>query len=586
MSGAKAVSEWLQAVLAYIEDHLHEDIRLDELAAVSHLSKYHFARMFASSMGESPMAYVNARRLVRSLRLLAETDSDMTDIALSCGFGSLSAFHNAFKKKYRMTPGDYRKSQRYNQNRKIRNKTGNFQQAFSAGVRYADGQQGYLGKIWRMNVAIVTLPPYETASIRHVGSYLESFRAWEKLRAWIARSGMPTEKAIYIGIPLDDPETDGEHACRYDACVTLPPCFAKTADPDIVYQVLPGGDYGLYKFYDTVDRLGIIYQGLLHQWLPTSEYEWDDSRHFLEITMNHPAEDPDGRSKIDLYIPVRRKKREGEIGMARHPFVPELYFDGQRVDVLWDNYDNAIAWFKQYFGWDVKMREAWKVDPSCREGWMTQMNHGTWMVTYLADVKLPHHHADRGGAEANVRLCFRVQDLEKLREAFQADGIRVSDIYDGPKTRYFDVWATAEGIRLTLQEDADVAEGVHPSWVRIGVRDLEQAIKWQQNVTGMRLLERDPQGRFAVMALGLNHAEGEDSLWVLEQLPEDAHTGKVNGQVQPVCWVKSRDAFFKYHHYLKSIGVDTSEIGGFVARGMVGFHFYDPDGNRFNISSM
>lgn len=578
-------SERLQTVLQYIEDRLHEDIRLDELAAVSHLSKYHFSRVFTSLTGEPPMAYVNARRLVRALRLLAETDRDMTDIALSCGFGSLSAFHAAFKRKYRMTPGDYRKSRR-RQHRNIRNKSGNFPQALSAPVRYDGEQRDYVGKMWRMNVAIVTLPAHETACVRHVGSYLDTHLAWDKLRAWINRSGMPTEKAIYIGMPLDSPEANGEHACRYDACVTLPAGFVRREDPAIRYETLPGGLYALYKFYDTIDRLGIVYRGLFREWLPTSGYAWD-GRPCLEIAMNNPAEDPDGRSKIDLYIPVRPIKREGEIELAKHPFVPKLHFDGQRIDVLWDNYDNAIRWLERHFGWAVSRRENWKVDPACREGWMTQMNYGTWLVTYLADVRLPHHHADRGGAEGNVRLCFRVKDLEKRHEAFTADGVRVTDVYEGPKTRYFDVWATPEGIRLTLQEDPGVAEGgVFPSWVRIGVSDLREAIEWQQNVTGMRLLERDPDGRFAIMALGLNHAENEDSLWVLEQLPEGAHTGNVSGQVQPVCWVKSRDAFFKYHQYLKSIGVETSEVGGFVARGMVGFHFFDPDGNRFNISSM
>ena len=127
---------------------------------------------------------------------------------------------------------------------------------------------------------------------------------------------------------------------------------------------------------------------------------------------------------------------------------------------------------------------------------------------------------------------------------------------------------------------------MYPSWIRIGVRDVDQSIKWHESVTGMRLVERDPDGQFAIMALKLNHAENEDSLWVLERLPEGAHTDKRNGQVQPVSSIKSRDDFFKYHEHLKSIDVDTSEIGGFVARGMVSFHFYDPDGNRFNVSSM
>ena len=273
--------------------------------------------------------------------------------------------------------------------------------------------------------------------------------------------------------------------------------------------------------------------------------------------------------------------------MASNRLVPELHFDGQFIDVLWDNYDNAIDWFETYFNWSVSRREAWKVDPACVEGFMTQMNYGTWLVTYLTESRLPHHYADRGTAEAHVRLCFRVRDLDERHEVFSADGVRVSPIYDGPKARYFDVWATPEGIRLTLQEDQSLPDSsVYPSWIRIGVRDVAESIKWHESVTGMRLVERDPDDRFAVMALKLNHAEDQDSLWVLERLPEGAHTDKRNGQVQPVSWFKSREDFFKYHERLRSIGVDTSEIGGFVERGMVSFHFYDPDGNRFNVSSM
>lgn len=273
--------------------------------------------------------------------------------------------------------------------------------------------------------------------------------------------------------------------------------------------------------------------------------------------------------------------------MSSNVAVPDLYVDGQFIDVLWDNYDNAIGWFEKYFQWSVARKEDWKVDPACVQGMMTQMNYGTWLVTYLTESRLAHHYADRGTAEAHVRLCFRVRDLENIHELLSADGIRVSPIDDGPKARYFDVWATPEGIRLTLQEDPSLSDsGVHPSWVRIGVRDVAKAVQWYQAVTGMRLVEQDPNDQFAIMALKLNHAEDQDSLWVLERLSSDAHTDPRNGQVQPRCWIKSRDDFFSYHEYLKSIGVETSEIGGFVARGMVSFHFYDPDGNRFNVSSM
>lgn len=266
--------------------------------------------------------------------------------------------------------------------------------------------------------------------------------------------------------------------------------------------------------------------------------------------------------------------------------VPTLYFDGQFIDVLWDNHGNCVEWFEKYFGWNIKMQENWKVDPRCIEGKMTQMDFGTWIVTYLTNVKLPHHFAERGTVEPNIRLCFRIQELEKWHKTFSDDGIRVSSIYKGPKTRYFDVWATPEGIRLTLQEDHSVdTSELLPSWIRVGVSNLEKSVKWYEKHMGMEVIEYDRVNQFIVMSLKLNHSE-DNSFWVLEQNPEGTYTEKVDGQVQPYCWIKDREDFFKYQQYLKDAGVEASDIGGFLTKGMVSFHLYDLDGNRINVSSM
>ncbi|MCF2946069.1 AraC family transcriptional regulator [Paenibacillus tarimensis] len=108
---------------------------------------------------------------------------------------------------------------------------------------------------------------------------------------------------MYIGISLDDPSVTEEYACRYDACVTIPPDAREEGGSEVEFRTLPGGLYGLYSFYDTIDKLAIAYQSIYGQWLPNSIYEPDD-RHCLEFCMNNPAEDPEGKAKIDLYIPL------------------------------------------------------------------------------------------------------------------------------------------------------------------------------------------------------------------------------------------------------------------------------------------
>lgn len=272
--------------------------------------------------------------------------------------------------------------------------------------------------------------------------------------------------------------------------------------------------------------------------------------------------------------------------MAAGKEIPELYFDGQYIDVLWDNHDQVVKWFEKYLGWKVLRQENWKVDPRCSQGKMTQLPLGTWLVTYLTDTRLPHHYAERGTVDADLRVCFRTRELDRLRRAFVTDGVRVSSVYAGPESRYFDVWATAEGIRLTLQEDLTLPSAdLAPSWIRVGVSRLNESIQWYGQYLGMKCTQHDPKGGYAVMEMKLNHSEAK-SLWVLEQKSGKAFVGKVDGQVQPVCWIQERQDLFKYYQYLKQRGIETSGIGGYLTQGLIGFHFYDPDGNRFNISSL
>ena len=58
-------------VMDYVDAHLHEALTLDQLAGVAALSTYHFARMFHTSFGEPPHAWVRGRRLAHARSLLA-----------------------------------------------------------------------------------------------------------------------------------------------------------------------------------------------------------------------------------------------------------------------------------------------------------------------------------------------------------------------------------------------------------------------------------------------------------------------------------------------------------------------------------
>ncbi len=157
-----------------------------------------------------------------------------------------------------------------------------------------------------MSILIQELPEYEVAFVRQVGNYQDTHVAWSTLTQWAARNDLLPPDQYCIGISLDDPIVVDPDACRYEACVTLPRDFQREGHSEVEFKKLAGGLYALHPFYDTADKLGPLYQYVYGQWFPESEYSSDD-RHCLEFCMNNPALDPEGKFKVDLYVPVKKK---------------------------------------------------------------------------------------------------------------------------------------------------------------------------------------------------------------------------------------------------------------------------------------
>jgi AraC family transcriptional regulator len=76
----------LRRVLAYIEEHLAEDITVTDLANVACLSIFHFTRAFAATMGVPPHRYVSQRRLESAKAMIATGRASLCEIALDCRF--------------------------------------------------------------------------------------------------------------------------------------------------------------------------------------------------------------------------------------------------------------------------------------------------------------------------------------------------------------------------------------------------------------------------------------------------------------------------------------------------------------------
>jgi AraC family transcriptional regulator len=97
-------------VADYIEDHLEEEISLQELADIAQLSRFHFARAFTQSFGTPPHRYHMSRRMERAKALLEVPARSVTEVGMMLGFAETSSFTTSFRRSVGLTPSDYRRN--------------------------------------------------------------------------------------------------------------------------------------------------------------------------------------------------------------------------------------------------------------------------------------------------------------------------------------------------------------------------------------------------------------------------------------------------------------------------------------------
>jgi AraC family transcriptional regulator len=201
----------LNRVLTYIDDHPAEDLSLPALSQISGYSPYHFHRMFHAVTGRTLHEYVLLRKVNAAANRLLYDRCSITQIAFDCGFASSGSFTRCFRNHMRCSPSYYRK----NKSRKrpldlldiqIKPYTQNDEtdSLFSV-IEWNDIQAaGIVTKGLSGN--------FESKAVE---------AAFEKLFAWIAKSGLDISRSRVMGITLDTPEVVSLAECRYFACVSM-----------------------------------------------------------------------------------------------------------------------------------------------------------------------------------------------------------------------------------------------------------------------------------------------------------------------------------------------------------------------------
>jgi len=109
-SGAGELAGWqVQRLRVYIDNHLSDTIHVKDLSGIARRSTGHFCRAFKRTFGQTPHAYVTARRVARAKSLMLESQEQLSVIAQLCGFTDQPHLSKLFRQSTGETPAAWRR---------------------------------------------------------------------------------------------------------------------------------------------------------------------------------------------------------------------------------------------------------------------------------------------------------------------------------------------------------------------------------------------------------------------------------------------------------------------------------------------
>lgn len=101
-------TEVTEQVKTYIRTHLKEELQLDIVAGEIHISQDYLSRIFKKMEGITVSDFIVNERMFLAGELLKRGSLSISRVAYECGYDNFSYFTKIFKKKYGVTPREYR----------------------------------------------------------------------------------------------------------------------------------------------------------------------------------------------------------------------------------------------------------------------------------------------------------------------------------------------------------------------------------------------------------------------------------------------------------------------------------------------
>lgn len=265
---------------------------LDSLAAVAHLSPFHFHRIYRALTGESVVDTVQRVRLARAAHRLTVADDLVGDVAANAGYESPQAFSRAFRGFAGVSPSGFQMRQKH----------------LSTLWAEADPSASTGPSPQRPDtphVELIELAPFDVLCLRHHGPPATITQTFRTLRTLWPQLGGDAAEGRYNGPTIGICSGDSEEPDSFSYLAGIIPATPVKPTGAIELVRVEGGLYATYRLIGPYALIAPTFQALFGGWLPNSGYEPDD-RPALEFYRNQPSRDPQKERVTDLMIPLRK----------------------------------------------------------------------------------------------------------------------------------------------------------------------------------------------------------------------------------------------------------------------------------------
>ncbi|MCI8817819.1 MAG: AraC family transcriptional regulator [Oscillibacter sp.] len=108
LHGVQLKDFYMQEAINYMEHNYQRELSVEELADVCKLNRSYFSKIFKESMGCPPQEFLIRLRLSKAADMMKGTSKSIGSIAIRCGYPNQLHFSRAFKKRYGVSPREWR----------------------------------------------------------------------------------------------------------------------------------------------------------------------------------------------------------------------------------------------------------------------------------------------------------------------------------------------------------------------------------------------------------------------------------------------------------------------------------------------